>query len=72
VPWTVRWRGLEERFTSRAEALDRWEALDALGRAPELVEVAAQASPASGTPSDRSPASRPSAQGRRPTPRGRG
>jgi len=40
--WIVRWRALEERFASAWEALDRWERLDALGREPELVEVAAE------------------------------
>jgi hypothetical protein len=41
VSWIVRWRALEERFASQAEALDRWEQLDALGCEPELLEVSA-------------------------------
>lgn len=41
VVWMVRWRGVEERFADRGEALERFDLLDALGREPELVEVAA-------------------------------
>jgi len=44
VSWIVRWRALEERFASQAEALDRWEQLDALGCEPELLEVSADGS----------------------------
>jgi hypothetical protein len=55
--WIVRWHALEERFASASEALDRWERLDALGREPELVEVAAEtAAPvACGTVGEESP-----------------
>ena len=41
--WIVRWRALDERFASAAEALDRWERLDALGREPELIRPPAEA-----------------------------
>src|SRR3954452_24805516 len=40
--WIVRWRALDERFASAAEALDRWERLDALGRQPELIRPPAE------------------------------
>ena len=43
MAWIVRWHAVEERYGSAWEAQDRWEALDALGRAPELVEAAAAA-----------------------------
>ncbi len=38
--WSVRWRGLEEEYRSRADALDRWDQLDAWGIEAELYEVA--------------------------------
>ena len=31
ITWSVRWRGLEEEFRSREDALDRWDQLDAWG-----------------------------------------
>jgi hypothetical protein len=39
--WIVSWRGLEEECSSAAEALDRWEQLEARGIEVELFEVAA-------------------------------
>jgi hypothetical protein len=39
--WSVCWRGLEEQFRSREDALDRWDQLDSLGIEAELYEVAA-------------------------------
>lgn len=41
--WSVRWRGLEERYRSREDALDRWDQLDAWGIEAELFEVAGDA-----------------------------
>jgi len=38
--WSVRWRGSEEEYRSRADALDRWDQLDAWGIEAELYEVA--------------------------------
>lgn len=39
--WSVRWRGLEEEYRSREDALDRWDQLDAWGIEAELYEVVA-------------------------------
>lgn len=39
--WSVRWRGLEEEYRSRVDALDRWDQLDAWGIEAELYEVVA-------------------------------
>jgi hypothetical protein len=41
IIWSVRWRGLEEEYRSREDALDRWDQLDAWGIEAELYEVAA-------------------------------
>ena len=38
--WIVRWRGLEERCSSRQDAIDRWDQLEARGIAAEVFEVA--------------------------------
>jgi hypothetical protein len=38
--WIVRWRGTEERLASLADALDRWEQLDAQGIGAEVFEEA--------------------------------
>ncbi len=37
--WNVRWRGLEEEYTSWPEAFERWDQLDALGIEAEVFEV---------------------------------
>jgi hypothetical protein len=39
ILWSVCWRGLEEHFPSRQDAMDRWDQLDALGIEAELYEV---------------------------------
>jgi hypothetical protein len=43
--WIVRWRGIEESFASRQDAMDRREQLDAWGIESELfgASVAARA-----------------------------
>ncbi len=41
VRWIVSWRGLEEECSSAAEALDRWEQLEARGIEAVLFEVVA-------------------------------
>jgi hypothetical protein len=41
VLWSVCWRGLEEQFPSRQDALDRFDQLAALGIEAELFEVEA-------------------------------
>lgn len=38
--WIVRWRGMEESYPSRQDALDRQDQLDALGIEAELVDGA--------------------------------
>jgi hypothetical protein len=39
--WIVRWRGLDEECSSAAEALDRWDQLEARGIEAELFVVVA-------------------------------
>jgi hypothetical protein len=41
VRWIVSWRGLEEEWSSAAEAMDRWEQLEARGIEAALFEVVA-------------------------------
>ena len=38
--WSVRWRGTEEQFQCREDAMDRWEQLDAWGIEAQLYERA--------------------------------
>lgn len=38
--WSVRWRGTEEQFRCREDAMDRWEQLDSWGIEAELYEFA--------------------------------
>jgi hypothetical protein len=37
--WIVRWRGIEERCASLADAVDRWEQLDPQGIDAEVFEL---------------------------------
>ena len=39
VRWIVSWRGLDEECSSAAEALDRWDQLDARGTEAEMFVV---------------------------------
>ncbi|MEK0083564.1 hypothetical protein [Benzoatithermus flavus] len=41
ILWSVCWRGLEEHYPNRQDALDRWDQLIALGIEAELYEVEA-------------------------------
>ena len=43
--WIVRWRGLEERWPSPQDAMDRLDQLDARGIEAEMIEVGNGASP---------------------------
>lgn len=43
IRWSVCWRGLEEQFPSRQDAMDRWDQLNALGIEAELFEVEVEA-----------------------------
>ena len=37
--WIVSWRGLDEECAGAAEAIDRWDVLDARGIEAEIYEV---------------------------------
>ena len=37
--WIVRWHGMDEACSGSAEAIDRWDALDARGIEAQIVEV---------------------------------
>jgi hypothetical protein len=37
--WIVSWRGLDEEYASAAEALDRWDQLEARGIEAALFEI---------------------------------
>ena len=41
VKWIVSWRGREEECTSAAEAMDRWDQLEARGIEAALFEAVA-------------------------------
>jgi hypothetical protein len=41
VRWIVSWRGLEEECSSAAEAMDRWDQLEARGIEAEMFVVVA-------------------------------
>ena len=43
--WIVRWRGLEERWPSPQDAMDRLDQLEARGIEAEMIEVGDGASP---------------------------
>ena len=40
--WVVSWRGLDEEFTSAADAIDRMDQLEARGIEAEMVEIVAR------------------------------
>jgi hypothetical protein len=37
--WIVRWHGMDEACSGSAEAIDRWDALDARGIEAQIFEV---------------------------------
>ena len=39
--WIVRWHGMDEACSGSAEAIDRWDALDARGIEAQIFEVVA-------------------------------
>ena len=40
--WIVRWRGLDEKFPSAADAMDRKDQLEARGIEAEMFEIVAR------------------------------
>ena len=40
--WIVSWRGLDEEFSSAADAMDRQDQLEARGIEAEMVEIVAR------------------------------
>ena len=37
--WIIRWHGMDEECAGAAEAIDRWDALDARGIEAQIFEV---------------------------------